>query len=178
MIFSFFFADNARPKLSILFYLLLVLIVLAIGFGSYQQNYLIDISYPVFAITILFLSGLYLRYLRENQMALEFERKQIILKQEREIAGEVQKKLFPELDEKEERIYGTNVPARDVSGDYFDIIKINKNEYYFTLADVSGKGIKAGILMANAASVFRSLAKMNSSLFLCIWQRNETCFTR
>jgi adenylate cyclase len=161
MIFSFFFADNARPKLSILFYLLLVLIVLAIGFGSYQQNYLIDISYPVFAITILFLSGLYLRYLRENQMALEFERKQIILKQEREIAGEVQKKLFPELDEKEERIYGTNVPARDVSGDYFDIIKINKNEYYFTLADVSGKGIKAGILMASASAVFKSLAKTN-----------------
>ena len=161
MIFAFFFSDNARPKHSILFYLLLILIVLAIGFGSYQKNYLIDISYPIFAITILFLSGLYLRYLRENQMALEFERKQIILKQEREIAGEVQKKLFPEIDEKEERIYGANVPARDVSGDYFDIIKINKNEFYFTLADVSGKGIKAGILMASASAVFKSLAKTN-----------------
>jgi adenylate cyclase len=160
-IFAFFFADNAKPKSSILFYLLLIFIILAFGFGSYKQNYLIDISYPIFAITIMFLSGLYLRYLRENEIALSFEKKQIILKQEREIAGEVQKKLFPKLDEKEERIYGANIPARDVSGDYFDVIKINKDEFYFTLADVSGKGIKAGILMASASAVFKSLAKTN-----------------
>ena len=163
-IFAFFFADNAKPKHSILFYLLLIFITFGIGFGSYSQNYLIDISYPIFAVTIMFLSGLYLRYLRENQIALEFERKQIVLKQEREIAGEVQKKLFPDLDEKEERIYGSNIPARDVSGDYFDIIKINDNEFYFTLADVSGKGIKAGILMASASAVFKSLAKTNVSI--------------
>ena len=160
-IFAFFFADNAKPKSSILFYLLLIFIILAFGFGSYKQNYLIDISYPIFAITIMFLSGLYLRYLRENEIAISFEKKQIILKQEREIAGEVQKKLFPKLDEKEERIYGANIPARDVSGDYFDVIKINKDEFYFTLADVSGKGIKAGILMASASAVFKSLAKTN-----------------
>jgi len=48
-----------------------------------------------------------------------------------------------------------------VSGDYFDVIKINKDEFYFTLADVSGKGIKAGILMASASAVFKSLAKTN-----------------
>jgi len=160
-IFAFFFADNAKPKSSILFYLLLICIILSFGFGSYKQNYLIDISYPIFAITIMFLSGLYLRYLRENEIAISFEKKQIILKQEREIAGEVQKKLFPKLDEKEERIYGANIPARDVSGDYFDVIKINKDEFYFTLADVSGKGIKAGILMASASAVFKSLAKTN-----------------
>ena len=37
---------------------------------------------------------------------------------------------------------------------------MNENEIYFTLADVSGKGVKAGILMANAAAVFRSMAKL------------------
>ena len=39
-----------------------------------------------------------------------------------------------------------------------------KMNSFLIVADVSGKGIKAGILMANAASVFRSLVKMNESL--------------
>ena len=61
-------------------------------------------------------------------------------------------------------LYAKNVPARDVSGDYYDYIKISEDEFYFTLADVSGKGVKAGILMANAAAVFRSMAKLNKEV--------------
>ena len=57
-----------------------------------------------------------------------------------------------------------NTPAKDVSGDYYDYYQTNDNEIYFILGDVTGKGIKAGILMANVAAVFRSLAKMNSSV--------------
>ena len=108
--------------------------------------------------------SLYFRYLDENSIALENEKKQLVLKKEREIAGEVQKKLFPVNKEIEKYVFAKNTPAKDVSGDYYDYYKVNDNEFFFTLADVSGKGIKAGILMANAASVFRSLAKMNSSL--------------
>ena len=88
----------------------------------------------------------------------------MILKKEREIAGEVQKKLFPKDKKVEEYIFAKNTPAKDVSGDYYDYYQANDHEIYFTLADVSGKGIKAGILMANAASVFRSLTKMNESV--------------
>jgi serine phosphatase RsbU (regulator of sigma subunit) len=97
-------------------------------------------------------------------MALENEKKQFILKKEREIAGEVQKKLFPNNKKIEEYIFAMNTPAKDVSGDYYDYYQTNDNEIYFILGDVTGKGIKAGILMANAAAVFRSLAKMNSSV--------------
>jgi len=102
--------------------------------------------------------------LNENEIALENEKKQLILKKEREIAGEVQKKLFPVAFEDSKLIYAKNIPARDVSGDYYDYIRVNDNEIYFTLADVSGKGIKAGILMANASSVFRSLAKLEKPI--------------
>ena len=87
------------------------------------------------------MSGLYLRYLRENAMSQEFEKKQMLLKQEREIAGEVQKKLFPVLEKSEERIYGANVPARDVSGDYFDIIKINQHEFLFYISRCVGEKV-------------------------------------
>jgi adenylate cyclase len=164
MIFAFFFSDKAKPKFSILAYLVLVFLTFISGLIIYQNNILIDVSYPIFSITFMFLTGLYLRYLRENELALILEKKQMLLKQEREIAGEVQKKLFPELDEHEQRIYAINIPARDVSGDYYDIVKVNDDEFYFTLADVSGKGIKAGILMASASAVFKALAKTGNSL--------------
>ena len=88
----------------------------------------------------------------------------VFLKKEREIAGEVQKKLFPSNKKIEKYIFAKNTPAKDVSGDYYDYYQVNDNEIYFILGDVTGKGIKAGILMANAAAVFRSLAKMNSSI--------------
>ena len=97
-------------------------------------------------------------------LAIENDKKQMILKKEREIAGEVQKKLFPTDKNLEKFVYGKNTPAKDVSGDYYDFYKINENEFYFILGDVTGKGIKAGILMANAAAVFKSLAKMGSSV--------------
>ena len=112
----------------------------------------------------MFLTSLYFRYIRENEIALDNEKKQIILKKEREIAGEVQKKLFPKDYKNPKILYARNVPARDVSGDYYDYMQINDNEVYFTLADVSGKGIKAGILMANAAAVFRSLVKLEKPI--------------
>ena len=152
------------PKFSIVFFAGLVFILLSSSIITYQFNYFVDVFYIILSSSLLFLTTLYFRYLRENEIALDNEKKQIILKQEREIAGEVQKKLFPEVFEDSKLIYARNIPARDVSGDYYDYIRVNENEIYFTLADVSGKGIKAGILMANASSVFRSLAKLEKPL--------------
>jgi serine phosphatase RsbU (regulator of sigma subunit) len=103
---------------------------------------------------------LYRRFVEENKSSLENEKKQLVLKKEREIAGEVQKKLFPSNKDTQNYVYAINIPAKDVSGDYYDYIKVSDEEIYFTLADVSGKGIKAGMLMANASSVFKSLSKL------------------
>ena len=60
----------------------------------YQFNYFVDVLYIIASSSLLFLTTLYFRYLRENEIALENEKKQIVLKQEREIAGEVQKKNY------------------------------------------------------------------------------------
>ena len=94
----------------------------------------------------------------------ENEKKQLVLKKEREIAGEVQKKLFPIEKNIENFVYAKNVPARDVSGDYFDVVRSTPEEYFFTLADVSGKGIKAGMYMAKASSIFRTLTNLKFPL--------------
>ena len=156
--------SKTKPKYSILFFIGCLIIINLISVILFYQNFYIDSLYSSICGTLLFTMSLYFRYLDENSIALENEKKQLVLKKEREIAGEVQKKLFPVNKEIEKYIFAKNTPAKDVSGDYYDYYKVNDNEFFFTLADVSGKGIKAGILMANAASVFRSLAKMNSSL--------------
>ena len=60
-------------------------------------------------------------------------------------------------------IGGMNVPARQVSGDYFDYIKVDDERLGVAIADVSGKGIPASLIMAICRSVLRSQAIGNSS---------------
>lgn len=152
--------NKIKPKFSIVFFISLIIVLLLFSSIVYQFNYFVDVFFIILSSAVLFLTTLYLRYLKENEIALDNEKKQIILKQEREIAGEVQKKLFPAEFSNKDLIFANNVPAKDVSGDYYDFISMSEDEIYFTLADVSGKGVKAGILMANAAAVFRSMAKL------------------
>ena len=47
---------------------------------------------------------------------------------------------------------------------YFDVVRSTPEEYFFTLADVSGKGVKAGMYMAKASSIFRTLTNLKFPL--------------
>ena len=164
LIFLVFIPMKIKPKFSIIFFIGTVVLINLISIIIYQFNFYLDSLFSIISGTLIFMTSLYFRYLDENIIAIENDKKQSILKKEREIAGEVQKKLFPKNKKIEEYIFAKNTPAKDVSGDYYDYYQVNDNEIYFILGDVTGKGIKAGILMANAAAVFRSLAKMNSSV--------------
>jgi adenylate cyclase len=164
IIFLIFIPTKIKPKFSIIFFIGSIFLTNILSIVVYQFNFYLDALFPSIAATVMFMTSLYFRYLEENSIALENEKKQSILKKEREIAGEVQKKLFPSNKKIEKYIFAKNTPAKDVSGDYYDYYQVNDNEIYFILGDVTGKGIKAGILMANAAAVFRSLTKMNSSV--------------
>ena len=157
-------ANYFKPIYSILNYILLIIILFSISILFYKENYFVEVYNIVLFNSLLFIYLLYSRFVEENKSSIENEKKQLVLKKEREIAGEVQKKLFPIEKNIENFVYGKNVPARDVSGDYYDYIKVSDEEIYFTLADVSGKGIKAGMLMANASSVFKSLSKLKFSI--------------
>ena len=44
----------------------------------------------------------------------------------------------------------------EVGGDYYDLIQTSENEYYFCIADISGKGISAALLMSNFQATFRA----------------------
>ncbi len=60
-------------------------------------------------------------------------------------------------------ISGLNIPASQVSGDYFDYIKIDEDRLGVAIADVSGKGVPASLIMAICRSVLRSQAPENTS---------------
>ncbi len=162
---TFILSQKIKPKLSLSIFFGNILLIIIIGFFIYKfRSELVDISYPIFIVAITFLTGLYFRFIKENQIALENLQKEAKLLKERELAAGVQKSLFPDISKFENFIYARNIPARDVSGDYFDVIKVSDEEYFFTLADVSGKGVKAGMYMAKASSIFRTLSNLSFPL--------------
>jgi len=162
---TFYLSQKIKPKLSLSIFFGNILAIIIIGFSIYKfRSELIDISYPIFIVTITFLTGLYFRFIQENKIALANLQKEAKLLKERELAAGVQKSLFPDISKFENFIFARNVPARDVSGDYFDVVRSTPEEYFFTLADVSGKGVKAGMYMAKASSIFRTLTNLKFPL--------------
>ena len=158
---TFILSQKIKPKFSLSIFFGNVLAIIIIGFSFYKfRSELVDISYPIIITTLTFLTGLYFRFIEENKLALANLQKEAKLLKERELAAGVQKSLFPDISKFENFIYAKNVPARDVSGDYFDVVRSTPEEYFFTLADVSGKGIKAGMYMAKASSIFRTLTNL------------------
>ncbi len=75
-------------------------------------------------------------------------------------AREVQRILLPQHDPVVSgfRISGTNLPARIISGDYYDYVDLGDQKFGIVIADVSGKGVPAGLLMAMCRSALRSVA--------------------
>lgn len=88
-----------------------------------------------------------------------------VLERELLTAREVQRILLPQADPQFAgfRISGTNLPARIISGDYYDYIDVGEGRLGIVIADVSGKGVPAGLLMAMCRSALRSVAPGESS---------------
>src|SRR5277367_3255409 len=89
---------------------------------------------------------------------MEEQKKRQRLENELSIASEVQNQLFPQ---KLPSIQGVeleaiNKAARTVSGDYYDFIQLSPTHLAIALADISGKGISAALLMASLQAALRS----------------------
>jgi phosphoserine phosphatase RsbU/P len=80
------------------------------------------------------------------------------LERELEIAKEVQEQLFPKYPPKLKNmeLTGLCLPARIVSGDYYDFLKFDDRFMGLALGDICGKGISAALLMANLQATLRS----------------------
>ena len=85
------------------------------------------------------------------------------MEKEIEIVGEIQKTLLSQNIKENFPIAGINIPAKVVSGDFYNFSELSNGVYGFGVADVSGKGIKSSLLMSKASSLYRCLSKTNFS---------------
>ena len=92
------------------------------------------------------------------QMAEELVEKER-LEKELELARELQRNLLPVAPDDRFPVFGLNIPAWEVSGDFYDFMQLPDGRIYFNLADVSGKGMNAALLMAKTSSLLHCLAK-------------------
>ena len=65
------------------------------------------------------------------------------------------------------------LPHQEVGGDYYDFIKLNNHEFIFCIADVSGKGVAAALLMSNIQATFHSLINYTHNLKDIIIELNK-----
>lgn len=77
------------------------------------------------------------------------------LRQELELAAQIQANMRGGQSSADAPALGVSLPARDLSGDFFDIVERNDGLVAFAIGDVAGKGFEAAQLMASSSSLFR-----------------------
>jgi sigma-B regulation protein RsbU (phosphoserine phosphatase) len=95
-----------------------------------------------------------------------------------EVAHDIQRILLPNtapaIDGFE--IAGLNIPASQVSGDYYDYIPLGGDRIGIAIADVSGKGVAASLIMAMCRSVLRSVARSSQSAATVLHEVNRQVY--
>jgi len=94
---------------------------------------------------------------------------------EMELAVEVQNMLIPLRIHKDDAVEvgAKYLPHQNIGGDYFDFIRLNENEFLWCIADVSGKGISAALLMANFQASLHAWAAVEDDLTNIIDRLNK-----
>lgn len=112
------------------------------------------------ALTNIIIVAIENKKLARRQLQQEGYRKEL------EIAREVQKFLFPKSLPYEEnlKVEASYLPHHQVGGDYYDFIRINEDKFLLCVADVSGKGVPAAILMSNFQASLRIMVRQTTNL--------------
>jgi len=102
----------------------------------------------------------------ENARLFEETLEKQRMEEELNLARNMQQALLPsELPQMEAfDIAALNIPSRQVGGDYFDVVSISENRYGIAIADVSGKGAGAALLMANLQASLHALATVDVTI--------------
>lgn len=102
----------------------------------------------------------------ENKKLARKQLQQEAFRKELEIASDVQQFLFPERLPYTDhlKIEASYLPHDRVGGDYYDYVPINKNQFLICVADVSGKGIPAALMMSNFQASLRTLLRQTPNL--------------
>lgn len=111
----------------------------------------------------------------ENKRLAHEKMKQEMINKELDIARKVQSMLFPsKLPENDFlSIEASYLPHRSVGGDYYDFFELPGGKYLICIADVSGKGVPAAILMSNFQAALRTLSRTTTNLVDIVIELNR-----
>ncbi|MDX5480866.1 MAG: PP2C family protein-serine/threonine phosphatase [Hymenobacteraceae bacterium] len=100
------------------------------------------------------------------------------IRREIEIAREVQSMLFPKSlpNDKDVAIHASYIPHSSIGGDYYDIVEIDQDQFLFCVADVSGKGVPASLLMSNFQAGLRTIVRQTSDLNTVVAELNHLIY--
>lgn len=98
-----------------------------------------------------------------NYKYFKMELKRATIQKELSIAYDIQQSLFPKVFPENFNVAGVSIPAHDVGGDYYDAFELN-GKLFITVADISGKGIPAAIIMSSFRSYLKGIVRSSRSL--------------
>ena len=98
------------------------------------------------------------------------------VRKELEMVREVQVNLLPHPTHDELPVVAINIPAREVSGDFYDYFALGTSRVYFNIADVSGKGMNTALWMAKTTGLLHCLAKTTDDLGRLLARVNEEVY--
>ena len=100
------------------------------------------------------------------------------MRKEIEIAREVQTMLFPRHlpNDAGVAVQASYVPHAEIGGDYYDVVEIDADQFLFCVADVSGKGVPASLLMSNFQAGLRTLLRQGADLDVIVHELNHLIF--
>lgn len=102
----------------------------------------------------------------ENKKLARKQLAQEAIRKEMEIARQVQQFLFPkDLPHQQGlQVEASYIPHHSVGGDYYDFIQLTAHHFLICVADVSGKGVPAALLMSNFQAALRTIVRQTINL--------------
>lgn len=114
----------------------------------------------------------------ENKRLFKSSLKQERLNNELNIAKDVQRNLLPKSfpDNDYFKAFASYVPHASVGGDYYDVVKLSDGKYLFCIADVSGKGVPAALIMSNFQAVLHTMVRQTTDVVAIVNELNYQVF--
>ena len=114
---------------------------------------------PLLSLAVLYLASLAYHYTGERRAFRQYRREQDLLERDIELAMRIQKRLMPDFPPGMSKlaISARTRPARSLGGDFYDFFMFDEERVGCVIADISGKGVSAALLMNMIRSVFKTI---------------------
>jgi len=141
--------------------------------GDYQNK---DLNYNDDVLPFIQLITNIIIVAHENKRFAKEQLRQAGVRKEMELAAKMQTMLFPKAfpEHQSFEIFASYLPHHEVGGDYYDYFMLNDKELLFCVADISGKGVSAALLMSNFQANLHALIKHFSTLHKLVSDLNST----